>query len=102
MSDDPALIETMARGIYPRIAWAYKWDGNTPFDQLNDHAIGVLLDTARAALSTLRSAGMAVVPREEPSGAMIDAALASDPYWSINIIPRLKRAYRAMLATAQP
>ena len=61
---DPALIEAMARAIYPKIAWAYKWDGNTPFDELNDHAIGVLLDTATAALAAhdawLRSAGMTV------------------------------------------
>lgn len=34
----------------------------------------------------------------EPSGPMIDAALLVDKRWSLNMIPRVKDAWRAMLS----
>lgn len=49
-----------------------------------------------AILNSLRAHGLEVAP-VEPSGPMIDAALATNTTWSINMIPKIQAAYRAMI-----
>ena len=78
------MIEQVARAIYPHIAWAYKWDGNTPYEQLNEHAKEVLLKCARSAISAMR----------EPTEEMISATAEVAVPWTIS------KLYTAMINKA--
>lgn len=47
-----------------------------------------------------RMARVGIEAMREPTGLMVDAALANDKQWSINAIPRLRTAWRAMIDAA--
>ena len=64
------MIERVAKAIYERR--------------------GNYTDMAKAAIEAMR----------EPTNKQIDAAILGDNYWSINSIPRVQRAYRAMIDAA--
>lgn len=50
---DNDMVERVAVAIYSKIAWAYKWDGNTHYEQLNEHAKEVLNDVAQLAIAAI-------------------------------------------------
>lgn len=77
-------------------------DGYTLYEIDSTVTLGDCREVRRAALQahcTGKAGEWALVPAE-PTGAMIDAALAGDHRWSLNAIPRLEAAYRAMLSAA--
>jgi hypothetical protein len=98
-----SMLERVARAIYPKFAWAYKWDGNTPYEGLNEHAKKVLLETARAVLETMKVPTLAMREActfefaEVDWPAMIDAAIAGHPAESK---PKPK-TYQEFLAAAE-
>lgn len=61
---DEAEVETVARAIYPKIAWAYKF-GPVPFEGLNEHAVASLKEVAVLALSAIDVAGIRAKTTEE-------------------------------------
>lgn len=51
--DHEPMIEKIARAIFPKIKWAYKWAGDLQYNQLNDHAKNSLRGIAKAVLAVM-------------------------------------------------
>lgn len=101
---DEQIIELMARAICDNDhkGGDFGMTGADAWEEWN--AREVYTDRAAAALTALRSAGMAVVPREPTEAmkdAIVDAAQIYDE-WGVNkFVSNPMDVYRAMIKTAE-
>ncbi len=91
-------VEVMARALYRKIAWAYKWNDRTPYDRLNEHALQVLDDTSQSAINALKEAGFAIVP-VEPTKAIEKALTETITQWGRGTT--INDIWKAAIAAAQ-
>lgn len=86
-------IEAVISRVKSRSAGRTRYEGQEPFDDELLLEEITRLRSERAAVPE----GWVMVP-VEPTAEMLDVAILRDRQWSINSIPRIKNAYKAMLA----